>query len=101
MQEENLILVKEFCTHHKVEMLFIQELTKYGIIETVIAQEEMYIPAEQLSHLEKMIRLHYDLDINIEGLDVIRHLLDRMEVFQNELKDLKNRLRFYETVSND
>lgn len=98
MQEQNLIPANEFCIHHQIEMHFIQNLTMFGIIETVVVNEEMFIPAEQLSQLEKMTRLHHDLNINMEGLDVIQHLLKKIETAQIELKDLKNRLCFYETV---
>ena len=98
MQEQNLIPANEFCIHHQIEMHFIHNLTMFGIIETVVVNEEMFIPAEQLSQLEKMTRLHHDLNINMEGLDVIQHLLKKIEASQIELKDLKNRLCFYETV---
>lgn len=101
MQDENLIPANEFCIHHQIEMHFIQELTTYGIIETVMMNEELFIPAEQLSQLEKLTRLHHDLDINIEGLDVIQHLLEKVEAAQNELKQLRNRLRFYESAINN
>lgn len=96
MQEQNLIAANEFCIHNQIEMHFIQNLTMYGIIETVVMNEEMFIPAGQLSQLERMTRLHYDLNINMEGLDVIEHLLEKIETTQIELKELKSRLHFYE-----
>lgn len=98
MQEQNLIAANEFCIHHQIEMHFIQNLTMYGIIETVVMNEEIFIPSGQLSQLERMTRLHHDLNINMEGLDVIEHLLEKIEVTQIELRDLKNRLHFYETA---
>lgn len=101
MQEENWIPANEFCIHHQIEMHFIQDLTNYGIIETVVMNEEVYIPAEQLSQVEKMTRLHHDLHVNIEGLDVIKNLLEKIEASQNELKQLRSRLRFYESNFND
>jgi hypothetical protein len=41
-----------------------------------------------------MVHLHYDLDINIEGIEAISHLLDRVDNLQRELITLKNRLGF-------
>ena len=43
-----------------------------------------------------MIRLHYELDINIEGIDAISHLLQRVDQLQDELRIMKNRLSRYE-----
>jgi len=40
--------------------------------------------------------LHVDLDINIEGLDAISHLLQKVNALQNELVALRNRLQIYE-----
>ena len=43
-----------------------------------------------------MLRLHRELDINIEGIDTIDHLLQRMDNLQKEVISLKNRIRLYE-----
>ena len=37
--------------------------------------------------------MYYDLSINIEGIDAIRHLLERMKDMQNEMDRLKQELR--------
>jgi hypothetical protein len=42
------------------------------------------------------MRMHYDLDINMEGIDVISHLLKRMNSLQDELRLTQNKLRLYE-----
>jgi hypothetical protein len=38
------------------------------------------------------MHLHQDLDINLEGIDAISHLLKRMHDMQRELNMLKNKL---------
>ncbi len=96
METENLIPVQLFCTHHQIEFSFISSLSESGLIEVTTISETEYISKEQISELEKMIRLHYDLDINIEGIEAISHLLKRMDNLQGELTTLKNRLRLYE-----
>lgn len=58
-------------------------------------EEKSFIPFSQLLELEKMIRLHYDLDVNVEGIDVIHHLVKKLEDAQNEIGRLKNRLKLY------
>ena len=97
MQEENLIPANEFCLHYNIEGSFINSLQDYGLIEFTIIDDNPFIAATQLTELEKLLRLHYDLDINLEGIDVIIHLLKRLESMQEEMAVLKNRLRLYET----
>jgi hypothetical protein len=95
MQNEDLIPANEFCTHYHVEMSFIKALQEHGLLETISEQETTYIQIEQVYELEKIMRLHYDLNVNIEGVDVILHLLKRLEATQEENTRLRNRLNFY------
>lgn len=48
------------------------------------------IDFEQLADIEKYIHLYYDLDINMEGLEAIMHLLNRVQHLQHQIKRLKN-----------
>ncbi|MDO9136514.1 MAG: chaperone modulator CbpM [Lutibacter sp.] len=43
-----------------------------------------------------MIRMHLDLNINIEGIDIAFNLLQKIDELENELISIKNRLRIYE-----
>ena len=95
MLNEQLISVKELCTYHNIEIEFIQSLHEHGLIELTSVEEQTVISYAQLGEVEKMIRLHYDLDVNIEGLDVIRHLLLRLEEAQGKISELSNKLKFY------
>lgn len=96
MQEDQLILVTEICTQYNVELSFMHQLEEHGLIESTNLEDAAYIPVSQLQELEKIIHLHYDLEINIEGIDVIRHLLRKLELAQTEIENLKNKVRFYE-----
>jgi uncharacterized protein YjaG (DUF416 family) len=98
MAGENLIPAYEFCRHHNIEVSFIQSLQEYGLVEITTVEGTGFIDEEQLEEIEKMVRLHYDLHSNLEGLDAIRHLLEQMHGLQNEMTTLKNRLRLYEQV---
>ena len=42
------------------------------------------------------MRIHYDLEINFEGLDAIYNLLNQVESLKEEITLLHNKLRFYE-----
>jgi hypothetical protein len=97
MQTKNLIAVDVFCANHNIGISFVSSLQKNGLIEITNIEETNFIDSSQLQQLEKIIRFYYDLDINIEGIETITHLLQRVSEMQNEIIVLKNRLRLYET----
>ena len=97
MDTENLIALDEFCARHEIEISFITSLQETGLIQTTRIEESGFIDAGQLYNLERMIRFHYELDINLEGIETITHLLQRISAMQDEVTGLKNRLGFYES----
>ncbi|WP_353185406.1 chaperone modulator CbpM [Parapedobacter lycopersici] len=96
MEKQELIAVHEFCVHHHAEITFIRALGESGLIEVVTVDNEYYVSPDQLPDLERWVRFHYDLDINLEGIEAIQHLLQQMKTMQDELKALKSRLHLYE-----
>jgi len=96
MENEQLITIEQFCIHYNIEYSFIQSLTEFGLLEITTVEETQYLSREHIRDVEKMIRLHYDLDINLEGIEAITHLLQRVDKLQEELTVLKNRLKLYE-----
>ena len=98
MQTGDLIPAEEFCTRYKAELSFISYLRDFGLIEITSVEENDYVPHNQLGRLEQLTRLHYDLDINLEGIDAITHLLERVKDLQSEIIHLKNKLSIYENI---
>jgi hypothetical protein len=96
MQEENLISANEFCLRHNIEVSFIESLEEYGLVQITTSQEGRFIAINQLGEVEKLMHLHYDLDINFEGIDAITHLLKKLQSMEDEMLRLKNKLRLYE-----
>lgn len=96
MEEKITISVTDFCQHHQIEVSFIRSLQEYGLLYVETENNEERLPQEQLEQVEKLVRLHYDLHINLEGLDAIYHLLQRIEGLQHEVVLLRHRLQFYE-----
>lgn len=96
METRDLILIEHFCSNHDIEFSFIDSLQAFGLIEVIIHEDNKYLQQEQLKDVEKMMRMYYDLDINMEGIDVISHLLKRIDTLQHELRLAQNKLRLYE-----
>jgi len=99
MESEALIPTRIFCNHYNVDISFIQSMNDYGWIEFIVIDEVEYIEKEQISELERIIRLHYDLEINMEGIDAIFHLLKRVDSLHDELNILKNKVKLLDTDS--
>lgn len=96
MEIKKLIPADEFCANHHIEVSFIHSLEETGLITMTTIEETGFIESSQLQDLERIVRLYYELGINIEGIDTITHLLNRIIELQNEVIDLKNRLRLFE-----
>ncbi len=94
--QHKLIPAADFCTHHNIEITFLHSLKEYGLINIVTESEKTFVDEDELCQLEKMMHLHYELNINLEGIDAINHILKKLEVANNEMTMLKNRLSFYE-----
>jgi hypothetical protein len=96
METNNLILIEQLCIHHNIEFSFINTLQEFGLIEVIIIEDNKYIANEKIKDIEKMMRLHFELDINMEGIDAISNLLLQIDNLQKELISTKNKLRLYE-----
>lgn len=90
------ITIKDFCSSHDIEESFVLSLSEFDLVTVEIVEQERYIHQEELPKLEKMIRLNQDLGINLEGLEAIYHLLEKIEQMQTEVNQLKNKLRKWE-----
>ena len=65
---------------------------EYEILQVEHEEDDGMLHVEDLPILEKMVRLHNELDINPEGLQAIYHLLGQVESLQQEVASLKKKL---------
>ena len=92
MKPEELIPAKDFCIHHNIEYSFIDTLQSSGLIGMITVHQSSYLLPDEVYKVEKFVRLHYDLDINIEGIETINYLLEKIENMQREMANLRNRI---------
>ena len=95
MPDKNLVPATVCCEHYNIELSFIHSLEQYGFIKTVTIESDEFIEADELQRLEKFIRLHYELDINMQGIEAINFLLERVQQIQEEIAYLKSKLNVY------
>jgi hypothetical protein len=96
MAQQEMIVIETLCTHYEIEVSFVETLSSLGLIEIHTVEQVRLIPEEKVADLEKMIRIHQELEVNPEGIDVILNLLRKVDELKSELAETKNRLKFYE-----
>ena len=96
MNIDEYIPINVFCSRQGIETAIINSLQDFGLIELTSIEEASYIHLNQLAEAERLLRLFSELDINLEGIDVITHLLNLIHSMQSEIQHLKNKLRLYE-----
>lgn len=90
MEKTFLISIEDCCANYNIEMEFINSLEDHGLLAPTQVNDQRFIEQDHLQQLEKFISMHYDMDINMEGIEVINRLLDRINEMQQEIMRLKN-----------
>lgn len=96
MDSANMVPVNEFCIYNNIELSFIYSLNESGLIDVSSIEETLFVPIDQLRQLEQLIRMKQEMDINVEGIETIAYLLQRINILQQQVVQLNNRLAVYE-----
>ena len=96
MNVKKYISITDFCRGHALEESFIYSLHEIELIEIRQVEAEPVIPRSDLRRLERLVRLHWDLEISPETLLAVDHLLDQVESLQEEVLALRRRLNRWE-----
>lgn len=96
MDKKKYIPIEQICIDYEVPKSFISDLKEFSLINILIVNEEECIEITEIKKLDKIMRLHFDLNINMEGIDSVLHLLDRVSNLQDQINELNNRIRFHE-----
>ncbi len=91
--QNDWIIITDYCDKCHIDTSFIDLLEENGLIDLRHEDNGAYLCTDQLPDVERYSRLYYDLDINMEGIDVISNLLHRMDDMQREIDRLHERLR--------
>ncbi|SUJ17599.1 chaperone-modulator protein CbpM [Sphingobacterium spiritivorum] len=94
--ETTKIKIIDFCHSRKVEASFIQILQESELIHITVEQNVEYVDEDELRNLERFAALYYDLDVNLQGIEVAHHLLQKVEHLQEELRLLQAKMRSLE-----
>lgn len=90
------IAIEEFANFHQVTTALILEFADFGLIEIIQVETKPFIVVKNLFKCESAIRLHRDLNVNKEGVEIILEMREKHEELQNELKLLKHQIKKHE-----
>lgn len=83
---------EELVKIYNIELTFFDELEEYGLVTTQTENNIKYLLYEELPQFEKFTNWHYDLEVNMPGLEVINNLLHKINALQDENRRLMQRV---------
>lgn len=83
---------EELVKIYNIEITFFDELVDSGLLTIQTENEIRYLMYEDLPVFERFTNWHYDLEINLPGLEVIHDMLRKMEDLKRKNRELMNKL---------
>ncbi|MBD3906818.1 chaperone modulator CbpM [Chryseobacterium sp. Ch-15] len=83
---------EELVQIYNIEITFFDELVDSGLLNIETDNEIRYLMYEDLPTFERFTNWHYDLDINLPGLEVINSMLQKMKNLNQINRELMQKL---------
>ena len=82
---------EELVKIYNIEITFFDSLEESGLLKTQTENEVKYLLYDELEVFERFANWHYDLEVNLPGVEIIHHLLQKMEKLKEENRRLMQR----------
>ena len=89
---------EELVRIYNVEITFFDSLEEAGLLKTETENNIKYLMFDELSNFEKLTNWHYDLEINLAGLEVINNLLQKIKILQATSQKFIHDFEDYEEI---
>lgn len=83
---------EELVKIYNIEISFFDELVDSGLLQIQTENEIRYLMYEDLPNFERFTNWHYDLEINLPGLEVIHEMLQKMNYLRQRNRELMSKL---------
>lgn len=83
---------EELVKIYNIEISFFDELVDSGLLQIQTENEIRYLMYEDLPNFERFANWHYDLEINLPGLEVIHEMLQKMNYLRQRNRELMSKL---------
>lgn len=85
-KNKNAITITELSYFLRMRRRLIERLVMLDLIEPLYDEPEFSFPIDLIPHLEKMIRLHYQLGVGWNSMAFVIDLLNRIEEMEKKIK---------------
>ena len=87
------ISIEEIIRIYKVDYSFVNALIDSELLHPQTENSIRYIIHDVLSDFEKFMNWHYDLEVNLQGIEIINDMLRKVRHLQSENRNLLQRLQ--------
>ncbi len=87
------ISIEEVIRLYKIDYSFLDQLIDSELLHPETDNSVQYIIYEELPHLERFANWHYDLEVNLPGIEIIHKLLKQIEELRTENRRLTSGFR--------
>jgi MerR family transcriptional regulator, heat shock protein HspR len=92
-EEYSLLTLNELADAAELQPALVEKFIGYGLIEPATSKgPDSLFPVSHIERLRRIMRLRYDLGVNLAGVGVILHMRDQLEKLQKERERLRHRL---------
>lgn len=97
MEKPDFIAIVDLSVVYEVKLDFFNAIIEHDLLQVYEIEGAIHIDAVDIGRLEQIMRLINELKINVEGVDVILNLLERIQFLEEELTNRSDKLRFLES----
>lgn len=87
--ENALFKIVEISESKRIDITFIKELHHNELISIIVINTEEFIDENDLSNLERYSNWYYDLELNMQGIEIVSDLLNKITLLKEEIRLLK------------
>lgn len=91
------ISIEDIIRLYKIDYSFVDQLIDSELLHPETENSVRYIIYEELPHLERFTNWHYDLDVNLPGIEIIHQLLNQLEDLKTENRRLLGHVTKFES----
>lgn len=86
------ISIKALADFHQLDEKLLLEVATYEIVPVKRTRKEVLLNADDLEEFERALRLYHELEVNLQGVEIICRMHRQIEELQQELARLRDLL---------
>jgi len=87
------ISIKALADFHQLDEKLLLEVATYEIVPVKRTRKEVLLNADDLEEFERALRLYHELEVNLQGVEIICRMRNQMQEMQEEIERLNQLLK--------